>query len=681
VASRFRLDALHLRTSGGEVRYEFRGPLTVLAGEVGTGKSTLLEAVKYALGGRGLLTPIMQESVGNVSVEVTAGDSRFRLSRGVGRTQASEVAVTDLITREPVGLFPVVAPLGRSAETLSHFLLEALGIPVLSVASGRRRSQGAGRASSLTFNDVWSFVYVDQLEIDRSIAHNRDTVREPKRRAVFELLFGLVDEEQFDLEVQLSNANRMLADAVREVATVRQFLEDTRSSDRRAVEQEHREAAATRDGAEGRLAAIEADADPGDPYVVALQDMTVVAQRRLDELTEEIRTLAVAQQERRRALDGLRLDRRRLVRLWVADARLAAIEFQTCPRCMQQLSGRPVPTGACRLCLQPVEGELTAAAETALSGEGSLFPDAQMERQSVADAARDAEAVDITVQETELESLLAAGEQELAILQQQLAQTQAHLDYLRQTTDERTAVFATPRLAAVRQASADLASARERLLATERTLRQWDRVADLEAVAAAAARTRDELKEQVDEAVRRSEERRQIVATMSSDYQDTVHRLGVPGVTEAHLDPKSYLPVVGGTPFDRVSNGGGIRTALIVAYWVTLLATALREPTTLFPSILILDTPRKAMGAGEDLASRLYRQLATLTEAYEARGVQIIVADNELPSVYRKRWQELHFDYDEPAIPTVEHPGPGEVPTVESLAAVAGEVDLTAMEE
>jgi hypothetical protein len=41
-----------------------------------------------------------------------------------------------------------------------------------------------------------------------------------------------------------------------------------------------------------------------------------------------------------------------------------------------------------------------------------------------------------------------------------------------------------------------------------------------------------------------------------------------------------------------------------------------------------------------------------------------MVAHNELPDPYSKGFQQLDFDYDNPTVPTIPHPGQGRVETL-----------------
>ena len=79
--------------------------------------------------------------------------------------------------------------------------MEALGIPEVRVSTSRRKF--AARYTTVSFNDVFGYVYLSQSEIDRSTVNHLDAVRDPKRRSTFEVLYGLIDAEIADLQVQL----------------------------------------------------------------------------------------------------------------------------------------------------------------------------------------------------------------------------------------------------------------------------------------------------------------------------------------------------------------------------------------------------------------------------------------------------------------------------------------------
>lgn len=215
----------------------------------------------------------------------------------------------------------------------------------------------------------------------------------------------------------------------------------------------------------------------------------------------------------------------------------------------------------------------------------------------------------------------------------------------------------TPQLQVFNDVTQDLMEARARQEALEGVLRQWDRADDL---GGAADRIRADI-ERLRTSLQRDEERlderkNEIFDELDAEFSATIAAMGVPGVELARIDRGTYLPVLNGQPYRRVSPAGGIRTATQVAYWLTLMTVALRRRDTKYPAFLLIDSPRTSLN-DDQLAAALYRRIVTRVGAAEDR-LQIIIGDNELPSTYRRQYEQIDFSYENPTISTVSHPGP-----------------------
>ncbi|MEV1173929.1 hypothetical protein [Nonomuraea sp. NPDC049784] len=157
---------------------------------------------------------------------------------------------------------------------------------------------------------------------------------------------------------------------------------------------------------------------------------------------------------------------------------------------------------------------------------------------------------------------------------------------------------------------------------------------------------------------------------ISAAFGDEVNLIGIPTDGTARIDPDTFLPLVGDTAFeDLQASGGGASTALNIAYHLTLLTTALDHPDVLLPSLLIIDSPRKAIGTVDrdrELGRRIYTRLATLAEAYKDR-IQLIVADNDIPAELVTTRNTIVLTSERSAVPGVTNTGVGEGQRVEDL--------------
>lgn len=641
----FRIETVRLDTTNGPVTYTFTRDLTVLAGHTGVGKTTLLELVKYGLGGDGRLAPVARQHVSDVHVSVRIGDSRLQLSRGLDAARQGTVRVVDLITGDRMRDCTV-----SGERPISDLLLAAMGLETgLRAAARGGRSASAG--TQITFNDVFRFMYVPQAEMNRDIAWSQQGYYDPKRKSVFELLFGITSSAMLKMRSEINQLKSEIDAATRNAEVVRQFLTDTGLAGRLDAELKL---------AQSRADEASARATLSDLHDQVSEVIDRASQVLLDLLNDAEKSLADARQlavELARQRNEYGAERRRveqdidrLARMESAGLRLANIEFVVCPRCTQRLDQREVPQGICPVCLQ----------DDVIAG---LPASDQYESE-------------------QLRTQLSEIHEQLRILKSQDVQTadaiEARTDLvasLSSEIDQRTASRVTPRL----QAYADAAAKAERAAAEQESwdqvLRQWDRAEDLAETAEEFTNRRSRLQKEL--SVRESELSRrksEMFRELDSEFQSTVSDFGIPSIERASISPDTYLPILNGQPFMEASAAGGIITATQVAYWLSLVTVAARRRDTHFPTFLLLDTPRLALSTAEDIAGQMYRRFATQVAVTPGR-LQVIIADNELPAGVQRDFQELNFSYDEPTVSTVAHPGPAQVQTM-TPSETDGDEDL-----
>ncbi|MFE1827626.1 hypothetical protein [Streptomyces yangpuensis] len=101
-------------------------------------------------------------------------------------------------------------------------------------------------------------------------------------------------------------------------------------------------------------------------------------------------------------------------------------------------------------------------------------------------------------------------------------------------------------------------------------------------------------------------------------------------------------------------------TCINVAYSVSLLEFGITPPDVRVPSMLIIDSPRKASGSNLDdqaRGHRTYQRFQTLAEVYGSEA-QLIIADNDSAPTPGSVFSKIELDYDNPLVPGVAHPEP-----------------------
>ncbi|MFT0761782.1 hypothetical protein VRY54_01775 [Actinomyces sp. F1_1611] len=633
----FRINKVQVTTVKGEDVYEFKSALTVLAGSVGVGKSTLFELIKYGLGGNALLADVVDKSVTSVTLDITIGSERFSLARATSGKETGRVSVFDLQEQAQLGDHFV----SNQEPSLSSLLLAAMGLPDDMRAAAKTGSTKQG--AHITFNDVFKYMYVAQADINKHIAGSGETYYQPKRRAVFEVLLGLTNPEILHAHSRIARVRGEVEQAQHDHSVVTQFLTDSKTQSRFEAQIALQEAARAKDNAQSLLASIRDEISPAiDRETQTLSDLLAEAERNL---AYSQSSLALLQQQRvdfTRERGSLKQDIERISRMQSAGERIAQIEFTVCPRCMQSLKARTVPEHACRLCL--LEDPVPAATSPTAASYGQ----AQLQEQ--------AEELGAQIQETDvaIDATKAAIESRSKLVAE-----------LSRSIDTRTRERITPRLQVYADAAAQVAEATVRQEEVEKTLQQWDRAEDLKGAAEALKSSLETLKSDLIEAEKLLETRRnEIFDELDEEFSALVSAVRIPGVSIATISRDTYLPVLNGKAFEKFSPvGGGVRTATQVAYWIALMNVALRRRDTHYPAFLLMDSPRTSLNDSDDLSAELYRKLVTMADAAEER-VQVIIGDNELPVSYHRQYQQISFDYDHPTIGTVHHPGRDAVRTI-----------------
>ncbi|MEU2911934.1 hypothetical protein ACFYM3_13505 [Streptomyces massasporeus] len=634
MAIHLRFRSLTVTTADAEKTYCFDGPATVVSGPSGTGKSSLLMLLKHVVGGKAVLTPAVRDHVLSARAEVFIGEQHVVLKRAVNDARSGQVDVLDPVTLATRNTFAVQAD--TDLPPLSDYLLGALDFPRETIPASR---DGKATTRDLKFTDLFAYVYREARNIDREVVGHLDTWFNTKRTALFKLMFALTDSIVLELSRKLGELKEELRKKTDEYENVKSFLGAT---DPRTEDQLRAELVSLRDmlqRADAALASLRHELEENTAADAVLRQELRAAVGSAREAAQEVLAAQDLVEARAAVVAQVELDLSRLDRSTTAIEKLSPFDFVVCPRCMQRLSTRPVPEDHCVVCLQhdPHDQDVDPAA-----------------------IAQTRRSLDLQLQDAK--AVLEADTHVLQNAHERAQQTDFLAQSLRRQLDAQTRDLVAPRFDAIADASARAASLRAAIDSVTQLRDSWARAhaieRDVRDIKAQRSRATAERKARTAELAARQN----LVSDLGRDFNKMISQLRpAPWIQSATIDPSSYLPVVNNVTFESLqADGGGVVTSINVAYSLSLLEFGITHPDVRVPSMLIIDSPRKASGSNLDdqaRGHRTYQRFQSLAEAYGSQ-IQLIIADNDSAPIPGTAFGKIELDYDNPLVPGVVHPGP-----------------------
>jgi hypothetical protein len=603
--------------------WEFPDGVTVIVGGIGGGKTSLLNLIKYGLGGSAPITREVTDAASSVTLDVVAGDHHLQLTRTFGENVVLAGEDDELQRRHG---------LNRSAKDplLSDRLLQALGIPVVRVRQARKDKRST-KLTSISFQDVFAYCYLDQEQVDRSTVFDSDRFLGVKRASTFELLHRIIDAGVADLEVRRMVLQESRTTRATRVDAVEAFARDKELPvDSEAISARLQQITAEETLLLKELSGARAEAEQAVAVASEQEDATAGVERQLAIARDELGRTADEFTGVQRA--GNQLDRD-LVAMREGDAARSILEplpYVVCPRCEQALGNREPASAQCVVCLQP-DPPRDEHGEAALQQMRAQLKETRALEAHLA-TARDAGTIEVA---------------RLSDARRRLRQEIRRLVAAAVAPHVSRATQVQELLGALRGERAALAEARSVALAV-----QAERV-ELSALTPTLA----ELEYREVERREALEPARERVEELSKEFDIILRRFTLPWLKTAEVDRETYLPRVNGRSLRELSSGG-MKATTNVAYYLAILVIAQRDRDVLTPSFLMLDSIRKDYGAGEkDLAraERIYSYLRGLQDARRQPGAlaadfQLIVVDNDLPREFERAFNTIPIDPDRPLI-------------------------------
>lgn len=598
-----RLRRLRLHADGRTYDVDFRGPtelprpLSIIAGAIGTGKTTILEFVDYCLGASDHPRhPEITPRVRSATLEVELSGAPYLIRRAVGEPSTFayvgpgrlDEAVTAAPQRRP--LRPAGSPASLSSLLLSHCKLEGV----------RLRDSLAGRSDTdpLSFRDLMWLCFLPSERLDdRNLLFEDVPMKNLKLRQVVDVVFDVHDDRAIEVGRRIRTLEADIAAARDAYGLAGALVAEVEPGTRAELEELERRAKAELADCAAATADLDSRARAATTFAADLRERHRAA-------ADRARAAAAALRDREtqaERLTSLRItyadDVSKLVMLTEAGSFLPPMRLDVCPSCLNPVATDDLRCPTCR---------------TALDQHPTGAPDVAAELRSA--RARLAELTD------HLDTL----DRDIPRLRATAAETQQAEARAAADLDAATAHAVTPYLAQ----RDTLARRREEAAGTlQRATCGLRLVHALERRAAALAALESQLTTlRAERTGRPGAGRAPVIARVADRYRAILREWRFPRADTGNL-AGDLTPYTRDKPYSAASSGE--RTLIALAWQLALFEVAW-ETRSSHPGFLLLDSPQKNLGPS-GVVDRVYRHVEAWLAGAGA-GAQIVVADNVPPA-------------------------------------------------
>ncbi|WP_157157008.1 ATP-binding protein [Diaminobutyricimonas sp. LJ205] len=634
--------------------------LSIIAGEISTGKTTILEFIDYCLGAKH--HPEHDEVLDNVrtaqlAIEVreiaeveSSGDggsilvraSPYVIERPLGDSNTRAWLYRgghDDLSESPIQSFTTDP---ADPESLSQYLLQICGLGGVRLKDAP--TQEESDTSILSFRDVQPLWFLTNRRMDNAdLVLEKNPHKSLKLRQVVDYFFGVNDGDTSVIAGQIDELRKELNTARSTLGGLRSFLSDAGIQDLAVVDNEADKIRVELADARAQVRAIDLRLSASTQFAANARESFHAAAQHAREAEAKLRERETLVKR----LDPLRSqyadDIRKLELLQESRRLFDSLSVTNCPACQSELPPVHMVDGTCSLCRS------TVSTHTGHDTPSSLSPDEE-------DGAREDEST--TVDEAFLARERWGLGRRLDQLKRFAAEVRAEADTARGELEKAEI--------AVREAQVALDASTSAIIApfvAERDV-LTTRASTLESSLAGLSRTRRLLLQlqqrenhvfQTDAALKdaigrlRALEQTQqsrdvLLATLGARFEDTLKAFGYPKVSGVRLQ-KNLVPVVRNRRYDLVGSSGAM-TLIALAWQLSIFELAI-EVGGGHPGFMLIDSPQKNLrpvsnreaSTGSDeaeiaanhasIVERVYAHIESWLAAHPE--AQIIIVDNEPP--------------------------------------------------
>ena len=592
--------------SDGTVR-----PISVIAGEIATGKTSILELIDYCLGASTHPRhPEIERRARVALLEIEYGDSVAVIERPLGSYSKAYVhhVSLDELSDDYHEIEDKTLQRASDDDSLSTFLLRAVDLAGRSLKQAP--TQDASAVDPFSFRDLSDLFFLPNRRMDNlELLHERHPPRRLKLRQTIDLIFGAHDDALVAANARLNEVREEITKVNLEVETISTYLREQGVEEDDNLKRDESRAEHELRGARSVFAQLESDMASETASADELRSKYDAASSEVTRLTTTVRDRDTLLR-RLGALRAQYADDLLKLRFAAEAGRLFdPLALTACPSCLQPLNQPAGPrSGKCGLCARTIES----------IDAGHAF-----------DVTKE-----IRTTETKLRELGRSMDDidgELAKVKRELDRARVIRDNSRAELDEAVAARLAPFIS-----QRDVI--RDRIRDIEQGIQDIERTRSLIAGLEDRRSRRTELQTEEQRVRSRIERVRQqgqdhdyVVAALSTRFGSILAEFNFPKLHDPRID-SAFMPFVRDMRYNELGSAG-TATLVALAWHLSIFEEAVAQDA-LHPGFLMIDSPQKNLMSddepdfdGELIGDSIYSHLARWALNDRSQS-QLIIVDN-----------------------------------------------------
>jgi len=601
-----RLHINVLRLIGIRKNYEvfFKTGLNYISGPTSTGKTSILEMIDYTLGAKKHKSYIeIGEACTDVELEFSISGKKYKLKRRLFDFSLP-VRIDEWYEEENVykyfDTFEIDIP--SNEHSLSAFLMGKFGLAEVKVAN-----------QLLSFRDIFKYSYLKQTDIDtENIMGESEWIKNLKRRAAFEVIYNIYDDMLAEMNATLKIKKEEFDEAKTKLDGVEQFIENTEIGSILKYRKKKKNIEDNVFQIKNKLSELKTDNELNTPDINQLRkrivDQKVLIKNILEQANDQdeyIKNLKLLSNQYQNDVNKCEM-------ILLGYVAINKYDLIVCPNCLKPLK-QHTDEKICELCSNSMS-----------DGISDLFK-IKKDMQSY------------KRRHTELNKHIANEEIKLSEFYSTLHNVEKNLREDENEIIHLSKGYINPYIEQIEYFNYEIGKYNRQLEEMEFNLRILEEHERLRKLLKGKEDDINGIKKNIRKLKVEHNDKHKILQEITIAFNKLLTDFKFPKLDFGYIDESSYLPYVRKRKYNDIGSLGGV-SLLVIAYYISILTTTLNDEKFFHLNLLLLDSPRKNLGANatqadfrdEEIFNSIIRTFIQLDKKYK-NEMQLIVVNNGFP--------------------------------------------------